>query len=1070
MSEIVCGGSGPTFHTSVVISESVNDTSVDGGISAVAAYRGNVYLGTISGTLRHYHLFDDAEEYMLISEVSVSGSGGHNNSNRVKKILILESIERALVVCGNVATVYTLPEFTPCSVGKLRDVNDVVLGSVVGDLVTQVIAFTLTKIRLILVAKDLLKLVMDVNYSHGITGVAMKPSIETTAMTLVANESNYDIVDLKQVRKIPLFEYNSGEKVNPHIVPFSSSDEKENTNNKKRQMGVDEEYMLSIRSDEKSSIAMFIDLKGDVTRGTLSWMDEGYPESLAVEWPYAFGVFLNGEGGTKLVISDLEQLVVVYSNTITGLNESSDLIEDGQRSPTDIMEEEKEPSKQNESDDKTEDKDDSDKVIESKLITSTDSKNISLKVEDSQSTSLTLATPNHSIPSQLNASSTTVTKANSEISVTNKELTIALSQVDQTGNSMGDTSPITMSSSLILHDDSKVWIIHRKDPLLEAFKLFSSLVDSTSFSNDLPALILKLRSLDSLTTDNSTRQFLAQLQLLVALKANDLETAKDILFTTNDLTTPDKPKPKIDTFQKSSTSELLIHPKLLMYLYSDSRHKSTMSITFYKGIFDLCGRLDNLPPLNAFYLSYLDDVYRQFPIYRQEDSHETLSLLRMSLYEGKYTTSNTIISFINEVDVTQWGILDQESCNKRIRSLFSTRGNHLALIHVYQLSIPTLKPAAKAVIAEEICRLVLQLALGELKNDSPDDQDLPGLLLKQLPNLYNEKVYAKYLLELLKLSPERGFHYMKTLSKPRFKATHKHIMLEMKSFANTPEILKLQIDYLESTVGESPLDLGSLEDLLINLTHMIFDHHWDESNINNFNVLRQTYSLENNLDSSYWPKISWIDYLRVNMERSECREFAIIYLKIYELLLYVGQLTRFDTLLKDSSKSMGDVEELLSFYKVMSLESSESVKSLLAMGDFSTAEQVAVNSQLPYPLQPYYFQKDIRPLNLSFPSGETSKNNLLQVFQYYDCHVAAIRHFLNDHGHQFSPLEMFNMLPSKIPVTYLEDYIQKTLIELNTLHRDALLTKVLSRTNAKFNREVVRLANEDDKSLENQLE
>lgn len=266
---------------------------------SVASFGSNLYVGLQSGELLHFHKFDDAPDYLLISQLSFEGP--------IAKLLVLEEIDRLVVLGGTTAHVHSLPELSTCRIDKIEDVNDVTILQAVRkqDKPTKVpvkdakvVFYGSTKIRLLLLTGDAYKVLKDIPYTHAIHGVSciLGTSTNYSNLTLVANKSNYEIVDLQQTRKISLFEYTSGDTV-PHIVPFSTTEK--------------EEYLLTVQSDEKTSIGMFIDSLGDVTRGTISW-DVGYPSGLAVCGDHVIGSF-----GDKLVFTSLTSQQVLLSEELS---------------------------------------------------------------------------------------------------------------------------------------------------------------------------------------------------------------------------------------------------------------------------------------------------------------------------------------------------------------------------------------------------------------------------------------------------------------------------------------------------------------------------------------------------------------------------------------------------------------------------------------------------------------------------------------------------------------------------------------------------------------------------------
>lgn len=279
---------------------------LDESISCISSYDANLYIGTTAGQILHYFIFDNADEYILILQLQVLPT----EKFPVKKFVILPDIDMCLVLSNRVIYPFTLPELSPCHIGKIKDANDMsqlsqVKNPKVKNKHDKIIVFTSTKIRVVQLLTDSVKLLRDINYAGAELGFSSAAGTlaNYSNICLVANEKNYDVVDLQQTRRISLFEYNPSQLpgVDPHIVPFTDEDSGK------------EEYMLTICSDKSNSMAMFMNSLGDVTRGTLVWTDAGYPfGGVAVQWPYIIGLF-RAENDTRLTFSSLLALDVTFS-------------------------------------------------------------------------------------------------------------------------------------------------------------------------------------------------------------------------------------------------------------------------------------------------------------------------------------------------------------------------------------------------------------------------------------------------------------------------------------------------------------------------------------------------------------------------------------------------------------------------------------------------------------------------------------------------------------------------------------------------------------------------------------
>lgn len=288
------GAGAVQFHLQSVVSEK----SLEDGeyLTEVAAHNSNLYVGTSLGNVLHYVQFEDSPVYILLSRISASST-----QKPVHKIVLLELIERVLILCGNVASVYSLLDLSACKLGKLKDVRTISLLSYKEELKKaantsqKALVVGFNKVRIIQISRDLIKLVKDVNYNDALSGVSCSAtsSIAYSNLVVVSNKSTYDLIDLKETKMISLFNYKSTDDADvvPHCVPFTSDTGRE-------------EFLLTIHADPATSIAMFVNSEGDVTRGTLSWIELGYPQSIAVQWPYVFAIMKDSE----LVVSSLESI------------------------------------------------------------------------------------------------------------------------------------------------------------------------------------------------------------------------------------------------------------------------------------------------------------------------------------------------------------------------------------------------------------------------------------------------------------------------------------------------------------------------------------------------------------------------------------------------------------------------------------------------------------------------------------------------------------------------------------------------------------------------------------------
>ncbi|WEJ97127.1 hypothetical protein PSN45_004675 [Yamadazyma tenuis] len=264
-------------------SSSLRDSEM---FSSVSGFGQNLYMGTSTGQLLHYHRFDDSPGFLLISQQ-------HLRNSPITQILVVTKSNRAVALCGGVLYLFSLPELSPLQSGKLRDVEHISL---------------FHQSDIIMVAKDKLRIIRflgsEVKLVKAVSDISASKAVGHYSNNLItyATLHEYSIVNPEDGNRTPLFEYDTEGKVVPNMVAFQPPDTEK------------EEILLTIRSDTNTSIGMFISATGDPTRGTLSWINKRYPNGgIAVQWPYVFGIF-----DDKFIVSSLEDLSIIAEHEIEG--------------------------------------------------------------------------------------------------------------------------------------------------------------------------------------------------------------------------------------------------------------------------------------------------------------------------------------------------------------------------------------------------------------------------------------------------------------------------------------------------------------------------------------------------------------------------------------------------------------------------------------------------------------------------------------------------------------------------------------------------------------------------------
>ncbi|KAK9464696.1 hypothetical protein V1512DRAFT_88549 [Lipomyces arxii] len=241
-------------------------------ITCIEAWHSSLYLGTSTGEVLHY--FQDVTSttpsYMFASRQVV-----FHSRYPITRILLLPAKSQALVLAHNSVSFFSLPEFSPMNLGRIREVNDITLDldKIPSETDEQLVTvFTRKLIRIVRVTEKQLTLFKDIDYKGAVTG------IQRSKIALVANESTYDLIDLNSLQKIPLFPISNSpdaEMPLPLIAPVTA----------------DEFIVCSGSGPDEPAMGLVVNLDGDISRGTIAW--HGYPSVVAVEYPYCAAVIGN---------------------------------------------------------------------------------------------------------------------------------------------------------------------------------------------------------------------------------------------------------------------------------------------------------------------------------------------------------------------------------------------------------------------------------------------------------------------------------------------------------------------------------------------------------------------------------------------------------------------------------------------------------------------------------------------------------------------------------------------------------------------------------------------------------
>ncbi|QSL66996.1 hypothetical protein MERGE_001383 [Pneumocystis wakefieldiae] len=245
----------------------------------------NLYIGTFNGYIYHFAL-ENRKSLSLFPEFIFASKHNLLEKKSVKSILVLSQITCVAILCGNVLFFCNYPELSPIfGLEPIKGVVDICQdldkyaeteldGSVILTLLMR------RKIKRIKV-RDTISVILDIDCSS-VVSVCQRGFI-----CCVATTSSYELINFENNRRIPLFPIIQGNDVlhhnflrvsmsflKPIIISISKS-----------------EFIVTCLFDGKNSVGLFVDINGNVVRGTIMFSE--YPISLASEFPFLMALMDN---------------------------------------------------------------------------------------------------------------------------------------------------------------------------------------------------------------------------------------------------------------------------------------------------------------------------------------------------------------------------------------------------------------------------------------------------------------------------------------------------------------------------------------------------------------------------------------------------------------------------------------------------------------------------------------------------------------------------------------------------------------------------------------------------------
>lgn len=903
-------------------------------ISTATAFKNNLYIGS-KGLLSHYHLFEDAPNYMLLSLVPIDGTP--------EKLLILEDLEICLVLSNGEVSARQLPELLSCLVGKLKQVEDIAILAQRPEnkeIVDKVVVFLGSNLRLLQYTRELARLLKEVSFSGAQLGVSMSCGSTTkySNKSLVADSKSYSLVDLQLQKRIDLFEFDSESKdrILPVILPFRPQGNSRN------------EYLLPVRSDVSTTMAMFVDYQGEVTRGTLIWPEIGYPaQGMVVLWPQVISVHENPDKGVFLAFASLETLTLEHE----------------------------------------------------------------ISVEEDLRVMLT----------------------GECVSVADELATAAQSMVNLKTGAVADKFAFLRGNLLLVHgSETELIYTEELDHLGQAWEILENLSATQTLESTL-AVAPELTFEDiELLLRGKNDELSRRCQALLALrywKPEQFANSESLMTDANDPVETEEHKPPGNVLRIQELPELFGFPVVLFAF----RSRPAVSLLSTGGLLwdvevekIVLKLLEMIPQDENVFVHIVAEYYAK--VAEDDPSWQAIRVL-------KYRTSEASEIYQLILNDNAWA--KEESSDQTI---IDTLGE--AKFYVLQLLALLKSQSYDSLISIGLDLLAdrKQLADFDVK-DGRALTDPPVDLIKMVFDALNlhindSQVFTKKILELLSLHQQRGLELIQANKDGKHRATYRFIFeelaksldLDLRFSALRAEVIENA--FLEKRDADEVYDITLANELADELTRELLSINSDD--FENLGILEQTYEVENALLDSTWPKLSWIEFLRLHGPKSECSAICDVYVKLYEMCTLCGRPFD-DSRFRYLHIVFGDGPE------------DSKVRFLFETGDYSTAEFLAIHQSMPLPREPRLLTlPPLAPTNFFVDGAKSILTYYLQATDNLS-RFEAVRHFVDAYSTLFSFAELLELLPDELPLFYVSGYLEQTLVEQEAHKMLSTMDKALAR-------------------------
>ncbi|KIY71657.1 hypothetical protein CYLTODRAFT_408022 [Cylindrobasidium torrendii FP15055 ss-10] len=266
----------PPYSVQTILSEA-NIGISDQSVRVAQAFGNELYVGFSQGELARFALVPESESYTILSRQTLPGG------KPVEDIVLVSSLQRALVLCDNQIHILTLPNLDPVNIKPIRHIVCMAVDQLhllrpapTQGMPIEPVQFCAIKrgtIALYSLRGDRLLFMKEIPLPDGAT------LARRSGFTLcIANKVNYQIIDLETASAMDIIPVSQAFDPPPFIVTPSIT-------------AIEHGEFLILSFTGVSTLGLFINSNGDPVRGTLEWTQ--HPLSLNYDYPYITSLLPN---------------------------------------------------------------------------------------------------------------------------------------------------------------------------------------------------------------------------------------------------------------------------------------------------------------------------------------------------------------------------------------------------------------------------------------------------------------------------------------------------------------------------------------------------------------------------------------------------------------------------------------------------------------------------------------------------------------------------------------------------------------------------------------------------------